>query len=118
MTKSAFDKLRHGLEDSIAHARSELTLNTTTLAAPAPTLSKTRVAAIRKKTGMSQAVFASFLNVPKKTLQSWEQGARTPKAGEARLLQIAEADPEHFADLITQSGPKRPTRRRRRSPAR
>ncbi len=114
----AFDKLRHGLEESIAHARGELTLNTTTLAAPAPTLSKTRVASIRKKTGMSQAVFASFLNVPTKTLQSWEQGARTPKAGEARLLQIAEADPERFAELITGSRTKRPARGRKRSTTR
>jgi putative transcriptional regulator len=115
--QSAFERIRQGLDESIAHVRGELSLKTTTLAAPAPALSKTRVIGIRKKTGMSQAVFASYLNVPKKTLQSWEQGARAPKAGEARLLQIADADPQHFADLVARSGVKRPTRRRGRSAA-
>ena len=85
---SVFEQVMEGLNEGIAHARGELTLKTTTLPAPAPKLTKGRVASIRKKTGMSQAVFARFLNVPKKTLQSWEQGAREPKAGEARLLQL------------------------------
>ncbi len=114
----AFDKLRHGLEESIAHARGELTLNTTTLAAPAPPRAKTPGAAIRKKPGVCQAVVAALLKVPPQTLQSWEQGARTPKAGEARLLQIAEADPERFAELITGSRTKRPARGRKRSTTR
>lgn len=98
--QSVFDQVLAGLKDGIAHARGEVTLRTTDLPAPAPELSKTRVAAIRKKVGMSQAVFATVLNVPTKTLQSWEQGARAPKAGEARLLQICEAGPKRFLSLV------------------
>lgn len=64
---------------------------------------------------MSQAVFASYLNVPTKTLQSWEQGARIPKAGEARLLQIAEADPSGFVELIISAGT--PPGRSKKTPA-
>ncbi|MBX3405336.1 MAG: hypothetical protein KF869_01125 [Phycisphaeraceae bacterium] len=56
---------------------------------------------------MSQAVFASFLNVPTRTLQSWEQGARVPKASEARLLQIADVAPEQFQALIFRAGSTR-----------
>jgi putative transcriptional regulator len=97
---SVYEQVSEGLKQGIAHARGELTLKTTTLPAPAPRLSKTRVIAIRKKTGMSQSVFASFLNVPKKTLQSWEQGARSPKAGEARLLQIFDAAPAECLSLV------------------
>ncbi|MFA6043769.1 MAG: helix-turn-helix domain-containing protein [Phycisphaerales bacterium] len=97
---SVFEQLIEGLKDSVAHARGELNLKTTTLPAPAPALSKKRVVAIRKNAGMSQAVFASFLNVPKKTLQSWEQGARKPKAGEARLLQVFGVAPEQMVKIL------------------
>lgn len=112
-TLSVFEQIRKGLEQSIAQARGELTLKTTTLPAPAPKLTKHRVAAIRKKTGMSQAVFASYLNVPTRTLQSWEQGAREPKAGEARLLQIADAAPDVFIELVATTGLKRARAKRR-----
>ncbi len=97
---SVAEQIKAGLKDAIAQARGELTLKTTTLPAPAPQMSGGRVAEIRRRAGMSQAVFAGFLNVPKKTLQSWEQGAREPKAGEARLLQLFEASSETVAELV------------------
>lgn len=109
---SVYEQLLEGLKEGVAHARGELNLNTTTLPAAAPTLSKTRVVAIRKKIGMSQAVFASYLNVPKKTLQSWEQGARTPKAGEARLLQVFEAAPEEIVKIMSTAAKPRPPRKK------
>jgi putative transcriptional regulator len=118
---SVFEQVRRGLKEGIAHARGEITLRTTTLPAPAPRLTKTRVAAIRKRTGMSQAVFARYLNVPTKTLQSWEQGARVPKAGEARLLQIFERSPDEVMKLMVGSEPQRKPRasqsRKRRASA-
>lgn len=112
----AFEHMMEGLKQSLSQVRGELTLRTTTLAAPAPKFSARRVAAIRKKTGMSQAVFASYLNVPVRTLQSWEQGAREPKAGEARLLQIFEQDPSAIGSLVL--GVSRGNRPARRSKAR
>lgn len=112
---SVFEQVQQGLKDGIAHARGEMTLKTTTLPAPAPALSKKRVVAIRTKLQMSQGVFASYLNVPKKTLQSWEQGQRKPKAGEARLLQICETAPEQFVTLIGSSPSSSTSRRSRRS---
>jgi putative transcriptional regulator len=118
---SVYEQLLEGLSDGLAHARGERNLRTTTLPAPAPPLSRARVVAIRKKTGVSQSVFASFLNVPTKTLQSWEQGARRPKAGEARLLQMFEADPDQVVKLIfstdrrTGARRSRPSRTRRKS---
>ena len=98
---TVFEQIAAGLTESIAQARGELSLKTTTLPAPAPELSQTQVAAIRKKTGMSQAVFAGFLNVPKKTLQSWEQGDRTPKASEARLLQVFAIAPDQIQQIVS-----------------
>lgn len=112
---SVFEQIKAGLQQSIAQTRGELTLKTTTLPAPAPKISKTKVAQIRKAVGMSQAVFARYLNVPAKTLQSWEQGARQPKAGEARLLQLMESSPKEVVRLIVKgSGQQRSARRTRR----
>lgn len=114
---SVYDQIREGLKDGIAHARGELTLRTTTLPAPAPALSSSRVSTIRKRAGMSQAVFARYLNVPTKTLQSWEHGLRKPKAGEARLLQVFEAAPDQFVLLLSKAEalPRRHTPKRRQT---
>lgn len=117
---TVFEQIREGLKESVAHARGQLSLKTITLPSPAPRLSKARVAAIRKKTGMSQAVLAAYLNVPKRTLESWEQGRRSPKAGEARLLQLVEASPEKFEALVADvdRAATAPRRRSTRRPSR
>ncbi|CAG0992410.1 Antitoxin HigA-2 [Phycisphaerales bacterium] len=112
-TSSVFEQIKQ----SIAHARGVRTLRTTTLPAHAPSISKSRVVSIRKKAGMSQAVFARFLNVPTKTLQSCEHGARRPKAGEARLLQVFEAAPDELASLIGRAEPRARSRRTSRGRA-
>jgi putative transcriptional regulator len=46
------------------------------------------VKAIRKKTRMSQAVFAALLNVGSSTVAQWEQGNRSPSGSSARLLDV------------------------------
>jgi putative transcriptional regulator len=115
---SVAEQIREGLRESIAHGREKMTLRTTTLPRPAPKLSGRRVASIRKKAGMSQAVFARFLNVPTRTVQSWEQGARTPKAGEARLLQIVEAAPGEVEELVYRVSSGSSDRSKQRSVAR
>jgi putative transcriptional regulator len=43
------------------------------------------VAAVRKKTGLSQAAFARRIGVPVGTIRNWEQGRRWPQ-GPARIL--------------------------------
>ncbi len=112
---SVFEQIREGLNESIAHSRGQLTLKSTTLLSPAPPLTKARVIAIRKSLRMSQSVFASYLNVPKKTLQSWEQGARAPKAGEARLLQLFGATPDELVSLMQRLERVKPKRARTKS---
>lgn len=50
---------------------------------------------------MSQAVFAATLNVSKKTVQSWEQGWRTPSDVALRMLQVIDRNPEVVRGLLT-----------------
>src|SRR5688500_8811945 len=111
-TASLFQRLKKGLEDSIAHSRGELTLRTTELPAPPPAASPARVAALRRRLRMSQSVFAAALNVSPKLVQSWEQGLRTPDRGDLRLLQIIERDPGLLTRLFPAAGAgeRRPVR--------
>ena len=51
------------------------------------------VAAIREKTGLSQARFAALLGVSVRTLQDWEQGRRAPSGAARTLLLVANRSP-------------------------
>lgn len=52
------------------------------------------VKAIREKTSLSQAKFASMIGVSKRTLESWEQDKRHPTGPAKALLAIVNFDPE------------------------
>jgi putative transcriptional regulator len=52
------------------------------------------IRAIRMKLGFTQPQFASFLNVPKITAVSWENGTRKPSGAALRLLAVARKHPE------------------------
>ena len=67
---SFFDRIKKGLEDSIAYSRGELNLRTTTLPLPPPPASPQRVAALRRRLKMSQSVFAATLNVSPKLVHT------------------------------------------------
>lgn len=92
-TMSVFEQLQAGLEDSIAHAKGQITLKTTTLPAPPPPVDAGAVARLRRKLKMSQAVFAATLNVSTKTVQSWEQGTREPSDVALRMIQLVANQP-------------------------
>lgn len=49
---------------------------------------------IRNSLGMTQAVFALFMGVSKKTVEAWESGRNMPDGPARRLLAMVQADPE------------------------
>jgi putative transcriptional regulator len=51
-------------------------------------LSQAEVRAIRKKTRMSQPVFAAFIGVSPSAVAQWERGAKSPSGPAARLLDV------------------------------
>jgi len=57
------------------------------------------VAAIREKTGLSQARFARLLGVSIRTLQDWEQGRRAPSGAARTLLLVANNNPRALLDV-------------------
>lgn len=55
------------------------------------------IKAIRNGLGMTQAVFALFMGVSKKTVEAWEAGRNMPDGPARRLLAMVQADP-HLAE--------------------
>ncbi len=46
---------------------------------------------MRLKNGVSQAVFAAYLNTSPSTVQKWEQGKKTPRGSTLKLLNLVAA---------------------------
>jgi putative transcriptional regulator len=57
------------------------------------------IAEIRGRVGLSQAEFATLLNVSVRTLQEWEQGRRAPSGPARTLLAIADQNPQALLDV-------------------
>ena len=54
-------------------------------------LSPEAIVAIREKAGVSQAVFASYLNVRTKLVSEWERGEKRPSGPSLKLLSLVKA---------------------------
>jgi putative transcriptional regulator len=54
-------------------------------------LSARQIAAIRKQAGVSQGVFAQYLNVRPKLVSEWERGQKRPSGPSLKLLSIVKA---------------------------
>lgn len=80
-------RLKDALTDVIEHADTRKPLVTTLLPA-AVQYSGSDVLRIRQQRSLSQRQFARLLAVSVRTLQSWEQGLRTPSGPSMRLLQV------------------------------
>lgn len=57
---------------------------------------------LREMFHASQAVFAKLIGIAPSTLQSWEQGRRSPPAWARRLLELMDADPEPWTKMLKQ----------------
>jgi putative transcriptional regulator len=90
MKTSAFDRIRAGLEDALAHSRGA-GRRAVVRAPRAPDLD---VGAIRAKLGLTQEQFADLCGVSVATLRNWEQGRRRPAGPSRALLTLVDGEPE------------------------
>lgn len=51
-------------------------------------MSPAEIAALRERTGISQAVLAAFMNVAVNTVSQWERGEREPTGAALKLLNV------------------------------
>lgn len=114
MDKKLFASLKRGLEQAVAFERGELKpTRVTTLA----DLVTPDVAAIRRKTGLSQAYFAAGIGVAVGTLRNWEQGIRAPEGPARVLLHVVERNPAavfHTVSAVRERAPAYRAKRKRR----
>ena len=97
MSDEAFSELRGAFEDALSYERgARKKLHVTRVAVPrAPKpMSSSEITRVREKLNCSQAIFAMMLNISPRTVQAWEQGARTPSDAALKLLNIAKKHPE------------------------
>jgi putative transcriptional regulator len=92
-------KIYGGLRQALAEAREyergkAVDLRVTTMPAPPRPVKPAEIRRIRESLNASQAVFARFLCVSPKAVQSWEQGLRQPASTALRLLAIAKENPK------------------------
>jgi putative transcriptional regulator len=56
--------------------------------------------AVRMKTGLSQAVFASAYGLSAATLRDWEQNRKMPERTAQLYLRVIEAEPEVVKKVV------------------
>lgn len=57
---------------------------------PVEKLSPRQIAAMRRRAGVSQAVFARYLNVTPGLVSKWERGEKTPHGPSLKLLALVQ----------------------------
>lgn len=89
-----YDDMRQSLADALAYERGQhVDLRVTEMPAPPKALKPEEIRRIRESLHASQTIFAHFLCVSPKAVQSWEQGSRRPQNTALRLLTIAKKNP-------------------------
>ena len=101
MNDEQFARLMESASQAKEHAEGKRELRTTILPQQPPAMDKSEVVKIRESLNFSQAVFAKYLNVSVKTVQSWEQGIGKPSGASLKLLSIIKRNPSLLIELST-----------------
>ncbi|MFZ3130165.1 MAG: helix-turn-helix domain-containing protein [Desulfosporosinus sp.] len=84
----------NGLNEAIEHAEGKRELRTNTVSIePIREYEAAVIKKIRNELGMTQAFFAVFMGVSRKTVEAWESGRNMPDGPARRLLSMIQADP-------------------------
>lgn len=95
-----YNSIMTGIQEAIDDAKSDKpVLNRhKVIVEPIKEYKPSDIKRIRKSTGMSQNVFASYMGVSGKTVEAWESGTNHPSGAASRLLNMMEMD----SNLIVQ----------------
>ena len=91
---SVYESIMAGLNEAIDDAQSEKPIlkRQKVTVEPVKVFEAEEVKNIRKSTGMSQKIFASYMGVSNKTVEAWESGTNHPSGAASRLLSMIEKD--------------------------
>ena len=89
-----FDDIKLGVEQAIEYEKGNLKAKKTTLTiTPVEAFTAQDMKDIRNQTGLTQVLFARFMGVSVKTVESWEAGRNHPEGAACRLLTLTRNDP-------------------------
>lgn len=91
---SMYESIMTGLNEAIEDSKSEkkkLKRRVVTIV-PVKEYSAGEIRQIRKSTGLSQKLFASYMGVSDKTVEAWEAGTNRPSGTASRILSMMEMD--------------------------
>ncbi len=89
-----YESIMTGLAEAIEDAQSKEKHLQRRIAAimPVKTYNAKEIQHIRKKTGLSQKLFAGYMGVSAKTVEAWEAGTNHPSGTASRILNMMEMD--------------------------
>lgn len=91
---SVFDEIKKGLTEAIDYEKGKIPAKVTVLSVePVTHFEPSEIKKIRNKTGLTQKMFAKYMGVSVKTVESWESGRNHPEGAACRLLSITEENP-------------------------
>ena len=97
--KSAFDKVRAGLDDAKAYLEGSADKSGYRIHVP----SRVNVKKIRARLGLSQESFAQTYGFALSAVRDWEQGRRQPDRSARILLKVVEKEPEAVTRALAKS---------------
>ena len=87
-TRDIEAEILQGIDDMLANA------------AKRTVITETDVALARRKAQLTQDQFAKILGVSRRTLESWEQGARRPSGAATSLIRLFIVDPKFVKESL------------------
>lgn len=96
---SVYDSIMTGLTEALedAGSKDKKLKRRVVSVIPVKVYNADEIQDIRRKTGLSQKLFASYMGVSLKTVEAWEAGTNHPSGTASRILSMMEMD----ADLIS-----------------
>ena len=88
-TRDIEAEILQGIDDMLANNAAKRTVVT-----------ETDVALARRKAQLTQEQFAKLLGVSRRTLESWEQGARRPSGAATSLIRVFIIDPQFVKESL------------------
>ena len=85
------------LEDGLKYSFTKREINALGIEIKEVLITPIEIKKIRKKTHLSQTVFAELLNVSPSSVRQWEQGKRVPTGATKVLLELLDQSP-HLLD--------------------
>jgi putative transcriptional regulator len=99
VTKSAFDKIKAGLDDAKAYLEGSAEKSCYRIHVP----NRVDVKKIRARLGLSQESFAQTYGFALSAVRDWEQGRRQPDRSARILLKVVEKEPEAVTRALAKS---------------